>query len=92
MYYESIPLNSAFTDYVEMRKKIRKPLATVRAVEMAKNKLLKLATDSNGFNEELAIQILDQSVFRSWAGLFELKSDYQPQRTARSGTIDWDNV
>ena len=67
-YSENDALNTAFTDYVEMRKQIKKPM-TDKAVELAKSKLEKL---SRG-NVEVAIAILNQSVLNSWQGLFELK-------------------
>lgn len=67
-YSENKALDKAFSDYVEMRKKIKKPM-TDRAVELAKSKLDKL---SKG-NVNMAIAILNQSVLNSWQGLFELK-------------------
>lgn len=72
-YYSSPLLNQAFTDYVTMRKSIRKPM-TERAVELTQNKLKRLAGD----NEQLAIKILNQSVMNSWIGLFPLNE--KPQR------------
>ena len=69
-YPNDIELNQAFTDYVDMRKKIKAPM-TDRAIELAIKKLEKL---SNGDNEK-AIAILEQSVMNSWKGLFELKND-----------------
>ncbi|MFB5946090.1 hypothetical protein [Albibacterium profundi] len=61
----------SLNNFLEMRKKIRKP-ATDRAVEMIKNELEKLS----GGNEELKIQILDQSTMNSWQGVFPLKEDF----------------
>lgn len=72
-YYNSPLLNQAFTDYVAMRKSIRKPM-TERAIELTQNKLKRLAGD----NEQLAIKILNQSVMNSWIGLFPLNE--KPQR------------
>ena len=77
-------LNQTFTDYVKMRKEMKKPM-TDRAVQLAMNKLETLS----GGDNDTAIKILEQSIERSWAGLFELK-DNKPQK--KSGTIDWDNV
>lgn len=69
-------LNNEFGQYVLMRKKLKKPFTTDHAVELAINKLMKLA---NG-NEETAIKILQQSISNSWQGLFELKQEKkQPQ-------------
>jgi hypothetical protein len=68
-------LNQTFADYVEMRKRIKKPMATERAITLAKNKLQDL---SKGDNEK-AIQILEQSIMNSWQGLFPLKQDGKKQ-------------
>ncbi len=76
-------LNQAFTDYVEMRKQLKKPM-TGRAVQLAMKKLETLAAGDN----DKAIKILEQSVERSWAGLFELKES----GGKKSGGIDWDSV
>ena len=85
-------LDAAFADFVEMRKKIKKPM-TDRAVELAINKLRSLATlpFSDCMDNDLAIQILNQSVMNCWQGLFPLKEDGQPKRQTRTG-IDWSNV
>jgi hypothetical protein len=61
---------SAFDGWIEMRKKIRKA-PTARAIELARNKLEKLAPN----NEELQVQIINQSILNSWQDLFPLKSD-----------------
>lgn len=59
---------TAVTGFIEMRKKIRKPL-TERAVGLLSKKVIEL---SNG-NEELAIQVFNQSTENSWLGLYPLK-------------------
>jgi hypothetical protein len=63
-------LNDTFKDYIEMRKKIRAPM-TDKAIKLAINTLNKL---SGGDNEK-AIQILNQSIFNGWRGLFPLKEE-----------------
>lgn len=72
-------LNKAFTDYVDMRKKIKKPM-TDEAVRLAIKKLDNL---SGGDNDK-AIKILEQSIMNSWQGLFPLKQT--------EGTVDWSKV
>ena len=62
---------TALNDFLEMRKKIRKP-ATDRAVALLLDKVVKL---SNG-NEGVAIQILNQSTVNSWLGVYPLKNNY----------------
>ena len=65
-----------------MRKQIKKPLATDRAIELAIKKLDKL---SGGDNDK-AIEILNQSILNSWQGLFPLKDE----NTSKG--IDWSKV
>lgn len=68
-YYPNDPeLDKAFCDFVEMRKKIKAPLSTERAIALSMNKLQKLS----GGDNDLAIEILNQSIMNSWKGLFEL--------------------
>jgi len=66
-----IPLPS-WTAYVEMRKKIKAPL-TAHAMELCVKKLEKMRADGMD-----AGAVLDQSVERSYRGLFSVKSDSQP--------------
>ena len=76
-------LNKAFSDYVAMRKQIKKPL-TDRAVELAMKKLAEL---SNGDND-MAVKIIEQSIMNSWQGLFPLKDN----NSSNGGGIDWSRV
>lgn len=64
------PFEKAFDDFLLMRKNIKKP-ATIKAIELIKDKLSKL---SNG-NEKMAIDILNQSIMNSWQDVYNLKSD-----------------
>lgn len=59
-----------WTAYVEMRRKIKKPL-TDDAVELAVKKLARLS----GSRTEEAKAILEQSIFQSWQGLFPLRAE-----------------
>ena len=81
-------LNRAFADYVEMRKMIKKPM-TERAIELAIKRLDGL---SQGDNDK-AIDILNQSIFYSWQGLFEI-SDKWKQEKQRLQSLDekWGNA
>lgn len=85
-------LNQAFCDYVDMRKKIKKPM-TDRAVELAMAKLNKLAVTpfSDAMDNDIAIKILNQSVLNGWQGLFELKDTAQSTNKSRAG-IDWSQI
>ena len=56
-----------WTDYLEHRKKLRKPM-TERAKELAINKLRELKELGNDPQE-----VLQQSIVNGWQGLFEIK-------------------
>jgi len=72
-------------DYLEMRKKIRKP-ATLRAQELVIKKLDELRAEDQDPN-----RVLEQSIENSWQGVFPLKpldaiSGYQkPLRASQTG-------
>jgi len=74
---------SEWNAYVDMRKKIKKPM-TDKAALLALKKLNELAPDD--YEKQKAI--LNQSVFNSWQGLFPLKGGYD-EKTNRhdTGTI-----
>lgn len=63
-------LQSAFKDFSEMRKKIKKPL-TDKAVTVLINTLEKYSTDPY-----VQADMLDQSTFKGWQGVFPLKNDF----------------
>lgn len=66
-FFDSDKLNSAFNDFLEMRKKIKKP-ATKRAIELLIKKLNSFSAD-----ESIQLQIIEQSVMNSWQDLYELR-------------------
>lgn len=71
-YYPDELLNQAFLDFMEMRKKIRKPM-TDRAVTLAMNKLKELSSVSGSMDNDIAIKILEQSTMNCWQGIFPLR-------------------
>jgi hypothetical protein len=77
-YFEDAELNEAFKDFIEMRKKIRKPM-TDKAITLAITKLNKLSEN----DKDKAIAILNQSIESSWTGLYPLHED---KKTAPSKT------
>lgn len=79
-------LNQAFLDFMKMRKSIKKPM-TDRAITRAMNSLQRLS----GGDNDLAIQILEQSIFHCWQDLYELKEDNNKQPFGKGG-IDWSKV
>lgn len=90
LYYpEDEKLNAAFVDFVEMRKKIKKPLATERAIELAINEVNKLS----GGDSEKAIAIINQSILRGWQGLFPLKEEQKTEQKAPASIAEkWANA
>jgi hypothetical protein len=66
--YASNPdVMQAILDFIEMRKKLKKPM-TDKAIEMMLKKLSKL-----GDTDEKKIAILQESVMKSWTDIYELK-------------------
>ena len=64
------PFSKAFKDFSDMRKGLKKPM-TARAADLILSKLEKF---SEG-NEDIKIQILEQSIERSWLGVFPLQKE-----------------
>ena len=71
-YYDDPNLDSAFKEFLSMRTKIKKPLATEKAFSRLKNKL----EDLSGGDTDMAIAILNQSVDHCWSDVYGLKNDY----------------
>lgn len=78
--YSGLPaeLISALKDFEDMRKRIKAPLSD-RAKEMLLRKLDKLAGD----DIEKKIAILEQSIFNSWKGVYDIDDRRSDQK--RSG-------
>lgn len=79
-FFESEKLNHTFLDYVDFRKKMRKPM-TDRAIQLAVGKLKTLASGSGEFKEDEAIEILNNSIVNGWQGLFPLKNTKEIKNT-----------
>ena len=62
-------LITAIYEFIKMRKGIKKPI-TCYGLKRILNELDRLAT-----NDDEKIQILDKSIERSWAGVFELNNN-----------------
>ncbi len=72
MYYPNDELlNGAFKEFLAMRNKIKKPIATKQALTRMMNKIEKLS----GGDNDLAIKILNQSTDHCWQDVYELKGD-----------------
>lgn len=75
-YFNDSDFREAWAGYKEMRLLIKKPM-TLRAEKLALNTLLRLG----GSSISLAGKILDQSVYKSWQGLFKLQEDVNDEPT-----------
>lgn len=78
-------LNQTFLDFIEMRNKIKAPM-TDRAITMAMNKIEKLSKGDN----DVAIQILEQSILNNWKDVYALKEE----KKHASGNVfdEWRNA
>lgn len=63
-------LNETFKDFVEFRRKIKKPMAD-KAVQLAINELNELTQDRNEM-----IDIINQSILKGWQSFYPLMSVY----------------
>lgn len=75
-------LNSAFKEFLVMRNKIKKPIATKQALTRMMNRIEKLS----GGDNDLAIKILNQSTDHCWQDVYELKGDDNNGRIRRNDT------
>lgn len=66
-------------DYLDMRRKIRKP-ATQKAEQLGLKKLQELSNN----NISIAILIVEQSIMYSWQGIFPLRKDFKAQIKSNS--------
>lgn len=66
-------LDSAFKEFLVMRNKIKKPIATKQAMTRIRNKIEKLS----GGDNDLAILILNQSTDHCWQDVYPLKEEKQ---------------
>lgn len=77
-------LDSAFKEFLVMRNKIKKPLATKQALTRMMNRINKLS----GGDNDLAVKILNQSTDHCWQDVYELKEDNQNNSFAKNGDRD----
>lgn len=91
-YPENEQLDNTFKDYIKMRKEIKAPMSE-RAITLSMNRLKELS----GGDDDKAIAIIEQSILKSWKGLFELHSDYKPAKQTQfhhteQNTYDYDEI
>lgn len=63
-------LDQAIRDFIEFRTSVKKPMKTERAIKMLIARLNKLSSDI-----DTQIAILEQSIFKGWTDVYELKSN-----------------
>lgn len=80
---EDEELNQAFLDFVKMRKSIKKPLATDRAVTLALNKL---ETLSNG-DRNIKLQLINDAVMNSWQSFYLRKENTSTSGAGRGKSV-----
>ena len=80
-------LEKTFSDFREMRKKIKKPM-TDRAITLLLSKLGKLSSDPSE-----QVKILEQSIMNCWQDIYELKGQQGSKQTKIQSIEDvWANV
>lgn len=81
-------LEDAFQEFLLMRKKIKRPLATKQALTRMMNKIQRLS----GGDNELAVKIINQSTDHCWQDVYELKKDSPYPNKQDQGKTDWNTV
>ena len=84
-YTGNFELRNTLKEFLKMRKSIKKPM-TDKAMKLLINKLDKL-----GSNDNEKIEILNQSIFNSWQGVFELKNkreEVKEEKTIEEKILD----
>ena len=81
-------LEDAFQEFLLMRKKIKRPLATKQALTRMMNKIQRLS----GGDNELAVKIINQSTDHCWQDVYELKKDSPYSNKQDQGKTDWNTV
>ena len=81
-------LEEAFQEFLLMRKKIKRPLATKQALTRMMNKIQRLS----GGDNELAVKIINQSTDHCWQDVYELKKDSPYPNKQDQEKIDWNTV
>lgn len=70
-YFENEELNNIFNEFLELRSKL-KCKNTDRAIKLLLKELEK-------YNDEVRIQMINNSIMNSWKSVYPLKSDYKKQ-------------
>lgn len=86
---EIVPeLKDALLAFAEMRRQIKAPIGTERALNLLISRLNEI-----GKTDQEKIAIVNQSIERGWRGFFEIKAPYQQpsyqQKPVNQGLPDW---
>ena len=86
-YTENENLINTLNDFIEMRKNIKKPM-TLQALKRLLNKLDKFTA-----NDDIKIEILDQSILNNWTDIYQLKNTNLSHNKLQSDKNNdyWDN-
>lgn len=88
MYYPNdLKLNKTLNDFVEHRRKMKKPMSE-HAVDLLMGKLERM---SNGDNDK-AIELLEEAMLNGWQGIYDTSAKKGNARYQKSGGIDWGKV
>lgn len=74
-------LAKLLNDFLEARRKIKKPLQTARAATILVNKLERLSKGDRA----IKFALLDNAILHNWASVYPLKADELPQATTGPG-------
>ena len=85
-YAPSGELRECIDSFIKMRKDIKKPLTTTRALNTFLNKLDKLSAG----DELTKIALIDQALERGWQTVYELKTDTRQQAFGRNEAVEDD--
>lgn len=86
-YTSNEDLILVLNDFLSMRKSIKKPLSTERALNMLLEKLNNLSNN----NDEIKIKLLEQSIFKNWLDVFPLTEQAkQKQEQPKRQLSEWE--
>lgn len=81
-YFDDPELNQLFLDFIDSRKKMRRPM-TERAIQLSVSKLKKLSALPFGDPEEFCVEdakkIIENSIVNGWQSFYPLKPEHQKE-------------
>ena len=84
-YGEYEPLREQITKWIDYKKARKESYKTEQSLMSFAKKLFTLS----GGNQNIADQIIEQSMANNWAGIFELKTQHKKQEKNKLGFICW---